>query len=174
MNKHTRIVLFSLALITLLLLATGSAAARSTETPFAAIAYICELGPPVQEWYSDGTVLHQRNAAIYSILVSSDPRMNGVMVDYAHQDLDVITGDGRVWGRGKYETELGTWHGVWKGVYSGFGITTQAMAHGSGELAGQAFYWEGHTTPVPPGDPCPDGAQQALFATGVIMDHGGP
>jgi hypothetical protein len=174
MNKHTRIVMFSLALITLLLLATGSAAARSTETTFEAIGYICELGPPVQEWYSDGTVLHQRGVVARSILVSSDPRMNGVMVDHLHQDLDLSTGDGRAWGWGKYETELGTWHGVWKGVYSEFVITTQAIAHGSGGLAGQAFYWEGQAIPVPPDDPCPGGAQQALFATGVITDHGGP
>ena len=174
MKKQTRILLASLALITTLLLATGSAAARPEATPFEVIAYICEIEPPVQEWYSDETVLHQRNVVVHSIMVSDEPRMNAIGVDVVHQDLDLSTGDGRIWGRGKYVTDAGTWHGVWNGVYTGFVISTRAMGHGSQGLAGQAFYWDGQTIPVPEGDPCPNGAQQALFATGYIIDHNGP
>jgi hypothetical protein len=174
MKTRTRMTVIGLILVAMLLLATGSAAARPKETPFEVIAYICEIGPPAQEWVSDGTVLHQRGVVIHSIMVSDEPRMNGHLVDVLHQDLDTITGDGRIWGRGTYVTELGVWHGVWKGAYTNFAITTHAIAQGSHGLAGQAFYWDGQDIPVPEGDPCPNGALQALYATGAITDHKGP
>lgn len=175
MKNQTRMALLSLVLIAILLLAAVPAAARPKETPFEIVAFICRLGPPVREWYSDGeTVLHQRGVVVHSILVSDEPSMNGIAVDVLHQDLNLSTGDGRAWGRGTYETDVGTWQGVWKGHYTGYMITTEAMGQGSHGLEGQTFYWDGQQIPVPEDDPCPDGAQVALFATGAIVDHKGP
>jgi hypothetical protein len=174
MKKRMRMIGIGLVLVATLLLATVPTLARSTETDFEAIAFICGVEPPVNEWYTDGgAVLHQRGVVVHSILVSDEPRMNGIGRDIVHQDLNLITGDGRAWGHSIFEMDAGIWRAVWKGELAGFLVTTHASGHGSHGFEAQAFVWEGQQIPIPEEDPCPNGALQALFASGVIVDHKG-
>jgi hypothetical protein len=172
MKKRT--IGIGLVLVAMLLLATVPTLARSTETDFEAIAFICGAEPPVSEWYTDGgAVLHQRGAVVHSILVSDEPRMNGIARDILHQDLNLLTGDGQAWGRSVFEMDAGIWRAVWKGEYTGFLVTTHASGHGSHGFEGQAFVWEGQQGPIPEEDPCPNGAVNVLYASGVIVNHKG-
>ena len=174
MKKRTRIIGMALVLVAMLLLATVPTLARSTETDFEAFAFICAAEPPVSEWYTDGgTVLHQRGVVVHSILVSDEPRMNGIGRDVLHQDLNLSTGDGQAWGHSVFEMDAGIWRAVWKGEYTGLVVTTHASGHGSHGFEGQAFLWEGQQIPIPGEDPCPDGATTVLYASGVIVDHKG-
>ena len=61
MKTRTRMTVIGLVMVTMLLLATGSAAAWAAETDFEAVVVICETGESAREWYEDtaeGTIWH--------------------------------------------------------------------------------------------------------------------
>jgi hypothetical protein len=177
MKTRTRMTVIGLVMVTLLLLATGSAAARSVETDFETVVVLCGFGESAREWYEDtdeGTVWHFRNMVYQSYLYSTDDRVAGIATWRGHQDMNVTTGDGRAWGNGIIETEMGTWHVVYTGGYEGWVGTSQGKGHGIDGLQAQTMYYTGNIGGVPPENPCAPNAPYAVMTfTGAIIDHKG-
>jgi len=179
MNRSTRTTAVAVVLIIMLLGAALPAAAKQPDrTDFVAVGYICEMGPAAREWYTDdGTVWHFRNMHYQGPVISDEPRLAGMAYCKAGMDLDQVTGDGRSWGLCVVETEKGTWHTVYKTVYSTWAASSQLTGHGVDGLQGQFLYWEGTLIlpPYPHPDACGPGAPIAMAfqAIGYILDRNG-
>jgi hypothetical protein len=180
MKKNKRMILIVLALIATLLLTTGSATARQRVTRFKATAYVCEMDDPFVQW-EDGSVLHQRGVILRSQIVSDLPRMNGVNIDLAHQELDPQTfAVKQAWGTGTIVTGEekdgtfvpgeGTWYTSWTAKPTDEGLlASRAVGYGRDGLEGQFFYWEGRQVADPePPEGCPLGLE--LTVTGFIRE----
>jgi len=170
-------IVIGLTMVTTLLLATGSAAARPGVTRFEAVVYVCGMDDPLAQW-TDGTVLYQRGVVLRSQVVSDEPRVAGIMIDLGHQDITLETQAIRTWGRGMvvsgegglgdFVAGEGTWYTVWTGKSTTEGLVSRATGYGRDGLEGQFIYWEGKQLlpPFEAPDDCP--TELAIELTGFI------
>jgi hypothetical protein len=170
MKTRTKMIVIGLVMVTMLLLATGSATARPGVTRFEATAYICGMDDPISQWPSDdGAVLYQRGVIIRSQVESVDePRMMGVNIDLAHQDITLETQAVQGWGTGTLVTSEGTWYTDWKARSTSEGLASRAFGYGRDGLEGQFFYWEGRQLFPPFEAPVDCPTELALELTGFI------
>lgn len=177
MKTHTRMIVIGLVMVSLLLLATGSAAARPGITRFKAIGYVCEMEDPFAQRV-DGGVLQHRGVILRSQVVSDEPLMQGIMIDLAHQDINLETGAIRTWGKGtlvlgegdpgSFVPGEGTWYTNWTGESTDEGLVSRATGYGRDGLERQFLYWEGKQLTPPFEAPAGCPTELALEFTGFI------
>ncbi len=141
-------VLFSLAVVLILVLAVMSAApgaAKATKiTTCATQTNTAEI--PGKTWFSDdGTIMHIRGQITYADIEplaghpECDPAYSsGQMVMVVNINLNLVTGAGNAYG--KHTITADGFDGVWEGVFSGkmenFVYSGKAISHGTGDLEG--------------------------------------
>jgi len=152
MKKQTRIILFALALIAILLVAANAAAARSPVTDFVTISYVCEWEEPFAEWISDG-VLHQRGIILRNEYRSDDPRVTGSEIGYGHMDVDLETGNAFMWGYTTFVTSEGTWFTEMTAEITAEGGNSYLRGYGGDGLEGYSISWVGRQLSPPYEDP---------------------
>ena len=185
MNKHTRIVIFALALIAILLLATGSAAAKSPRrTEFTGMFFHCAPAPTTmeREWYTGGTpgeplVWHVRGwQPFLGRFVSGDlPLFNGTSIGSGDGDIKLDTGSGTLRGRFSKQPigEDGMLEGTLVGHYTNFLATMRAVGHGTGDLKGVTYFGDYVQLTEIPTPPAGCDAFEAYAITGVLLDTRG-
>ena len=174
MEIRKRLLLVLLVLATLALAATP-ASARATRTTYTAEEFICVEGPPQRMWFSaNGTMLHIRGQSAESVVLSSNPLVQGTNHLLKNMDLNLSTGEGHAYGTFSTSPEAvdGTWDGHFTIRFSPTSFSGSAAGRGSGDLAGQHVAIR--FSALDPGDPDnPCGATSADLATGVIHNpHG--
>jgi hypothetical protein len=168
-------ITFALALIAVLVLATGSAAAKATQREFTGYYFNCgPRGDPERMWTTgDGQVLHVRGAPNFGYARSDNDLYNAYTETVGNFDLNQVTGSGSLRATFiKYVDVGGTWEGVGAGPFVDFLAYLSVAGHGTGELAGMKYFARFAPTVEHPGfvDPCPGGAADVSFVTGVILD----
>ena len=156
-------VFLALALIAILLLATGSAAARATREPFTGQFFGCALvdpQPPDREWYSGGPdgarFWHVRGMPMGGRAMSSHPWYNADTRSRGNWDIELATLSGT--GNAKFvkivDGENRGWEGQITAKISNGLWTLKIVGHGTGELAGNKYF--ATFTPIPPPFDVPD------------------
>jgi hypothetical protein len=181
MKNHSKLIWIVLALTSVLLLGTSSAAARPGVTRFEAVAYICEMDDAFAQWV-EGGVLQQRGVILRSQVVSDEPRIAGIMIDLGHQDIIVETEAIRTWGEGtvvlgegglgSFAAGGGTWYTVWTGKSTDEGLVSRATGYGKDGLEGQFIYWEGKQLLPPFEAPADCPTELAIELAGFIRGRG--
>ena len=185
MNKRTRVTSLALALIAILLLATGSAAAKATKIEFSYTQFTCSTGTPERMWFSgetpEGPALHWRGMPSIARLVSTDADAPW-WFDGAHNpavgnaDVKFPAYTGHVHGTFvlEFDNKPGTIEGTWGGKMINGILSFTGIGHGAGGLGGTKFRVDlVQLTEIPPGDLCPERALYAYAATAELVDtHG--
>ena len=175
-------LLFTLVLIAILLLATGSAAAKATKTEFSYTLYICSQDTPEKEWSSgkppDGQVYHWKGQGSIGRFISTEEGMewwDGVVPAVSDGKIKLATSNGSMHAafEKQFDNEFVT------GTFAG-SVVAHATAgvwhmwgggHGTGDLEGWQYFADGiQLAKVPPGDPCPGGAINSYAMTAILID----
>jgi hypothetical protein len=93
MRTRTRMIVMGLVMVTMLLLATGSAAARTTKTDVEVVDYGCHLVDPGVSWVDEEGILHIKGQMYNGETRSSDARFIGVGGVIAARAVARGTGD---------------------------------------------------------------------------------
>ncbi len=131
MKRHRRAMWVALALIGLLLLATGSASARATRTEYTGIETAGPLIEPGKWTYPNGHV-HVRGLVQELYDVTDDARVTGTLILVANSNLDANMVAGNLWGTWSREVVCdggGVWEGTWTGQQYADGT---GIVHGVG------------------------------------------
>jgi hypothetical protein len=166
--------LFLLALITILLLGTGSAAAKEPRTSFTYTNFICSIDTPEEKWLSgdptDGRMYHWRDQAARGRFVSTE-------LDWWHGTLQ-SSFDGVLHyanfggvGYGLFEkqfankTVTGTLTGVCTAKIDQGMWSLKCRGDGTGDLAGAKYFVElSQLRKIPSHDPCQAHGARAMIA----------
>jgi hypothetical protein len=174
--KKTKMWLLVVALMAILLVATGSAAAGSPVTHFASIGYVCEQLDPFGSWGADG-VVHDRGILLYDVWVSDEPRAAGDEISLLHRDIDLETEVLHGWGTQTVLTSAGTWYTELEVGLNDDGVfVSHGTGHGGDGLEGMFISWTGrqllYVPTVEEGAPCE--SELALELIGAIRPGYGP
>ena len=185
MNKQTRTIIFAVALIAILIVATGSAAAKATKTDFSYTLFTCTLDTPDEEWWTGGTpddpaVYHWRGQNSFGFCVSTDenvPWFNGTVPGRSSADVKLPSFTGNVHGTftKHFDNEKkGTFEGTWVGKFTDGVLSFKAVAHGTGDLARMKYFVDlvqVFGDDIPDGDdPCPGVAAGVYAASAVLLE----
>jgi hypothetical protein len=173
-------ILLVLALIAILAVTTGPAAAKATKTEFSYTLFVCSIGPTEKEWFTgeppDGPVYHWRGQASFGYFSSNDLEWwNGTVPGLSHGDVKYATFTGNVHGTfvKQFDNEFvtGTFEGTWGGKFTNGLLAFSAHAHGTGDLAGMKYSVDlVQLTDALPDDPCPGGGGTAYAASAVLLE----
>lgn len=152
MKKIKTITLSLLFALFLMMSVTFTAAAQPTRTYFTAVEYDCFTGIGSEPWM-EGNVMHMRDVWHVNVDVSDTTEFNGLNSTFADAEFNMNTGGAVIRGTLSFQPEgiNGTWEGSW--IFTGNkgkGVA-QAVAHGSGALAGKALFLKLYD--VAPDDP---------------------
>jgi hypothetical protein len=135
-------IVMGLVMLTMLLLATGSATARAIKTDVEVIDYGCHLVDPGVSWVDEDGVLHIKGQVYNGETRSSDARFIGASTLYVVSwNIDLTTGDYTMHAIGTLDLADPTIDGTWEflSINSrnvGGVIAARAVARGTGDLAG--------------------------------------
>jgi len=175
MKKQRRLFWIALVLTVVLLLATGSAAAKGKETrrDFVGEHFLCWAGDP--EFYRETgspPVEHGRNLPWTGRAESSEEELYRADSEGLQSwNLNTQTRSGGVWGTFvKYVDGGGRWEGTYSGHYINGVSYIKVRGDGKGELEGMKYFASFYPKD-PSGTPC-DGmpAMAASDVIGVIID----
>jgi hypothetical protein len=134
MKTHRRTIWVTLALIGMLLFATGSAAAGATMTEYTGKEYLVQVINPGEWTFPNGNV-HLRGAIQEFRDETDDPRITGNFTIVANANWDA-NGAGNSWGTYRRVVVCegggdGIWEGTWTAKhYAGGGSTVHGVGHG--------------------------------------------
>jgi hypothetical protein len=168
MKRYGRTIWVALALVNMLVLATGSASALATMTEYTGIEYLVQVHNQGEWTFPNGNV-HVRGAVHEYYDETDDPRITGHFTIVANVNWDA-NGAGNSWGTYRRVVDcedggVGIWEGTWTGKhYAGGGNTIHGVGHGiSGCVEGLK---QKQTVESP-------GAGQVGTVTGRVLDpHG--
>lgn len=138
MKKITLSLVF---VIVLLMSVTFVASAQANRTYFTAVEYDCFTGMDTEPWM-EGNVMHMRDVWHVNVDVSDTPEFNGLNTTFADGEFNMKTGGAVIRGTLSFQPYriAGTWEGNW--IFTGNkgkGVA-QAVAHGTGALAGKTLF----------------------------------
>lgn len=159
MKKITLSVVFALVLLTSL---AFTASAQAGRTYFTAVEYDCFTGMGTEP-RMEGNVLHMRDVWHVNVDVSDTPEFNGLNTTIADGEFNLKTGGAVIRGTLSFQPYgiPGTWEGTW--IFTGNrgkGVA-QAVAHGTGALAGKTLFLKLYD------DPNPDFDKLAQMCAGI-------
>ncbi|NJC98635.1 MAG: hypothetical protein C3F07_16680 [Anaerolineales bacterium] len=136
-----KIVLSLVIALVLLVSMALTASAQANRTYFTAVEYDCFTGMGSEPW-SEGNVMHVRNILHVNVDVSDTSEFNGLNSTIADAEFNMQTGGAVIRGTLSFQPETinGTWEGTW--IFTGNkgkGVA-QAVAHGTGALAGKTLF----------------------------------
>lgn len=136
-----KIMLSVLLAFVLLLSVTLAAGAQANRTYFTAVEYDCFVEPGEMPWM-EGGILHMRNVLHVNVDVSDLPEVNGINITLADAEINTKTGGAVIRGTLNFQPQGidGTWEGTWVFVGNNGKGTAQAVAHGTGDLAGRTLF----------------------------------
>jgi hypothetical protein len=180
MRTRTRMIVMGLVMVTMLLLATGSAAARTTKTDVEVVDYGCHLVDPGVSWVDEEGILHIKGQMYNGETRSSDARFIGASTLYVVSwNINLATGDYTLHAIGTLDLEDPSIDGTWEflSINSrnvGGVIAARAVARGTGDLAGLKARMIVETLNEPP-DPtvCEESPQYVSRWIVTVLDpHG--
>jgi hypothetical protein len=138
MKKITLSLVF---VIVLLMSVTFAASAQANRTYFTAVEYDCFTGMGTEPWM-EGNVMHMRDVWHVNVDVSDTPEFNGLNTTIADGEFNMKTSGAVIRGTLSFQPYgiAGTWEGTW--IFTGNkgkGVA-QAVAHGTGALAGKTLF----------------------------------
>jgi hypothetical protein len=138
MKKITLSLVF---VIVLLMSVTFAASAQANRTYFTAVEYDCFTGMGTEPWM-EGNVMHMRDVWHVNVDVSDTPEFNGLNTTIADGEFNMKTNGAVIRGTLSFQPYgiAGTWEGTW--IFTGNkgkGVA-QAVAHGTGALAGKTLF----------------------------------
>ncbi len=164
--RRQRLLVVILAVVTALVLVTGTVAAKATKTEFTGVSTAAVIDPGVMT-YPDGNV-HIRGMVLEVYLEADDTRVEGTETVVGNANLDA-NGAGPVWGTSHIEVDYGG-GGVWEGTFTGkfYADGTYSHTYVAHGIEGSVEGLEMRGTVVFPPDPTQPG-----ISTGTILDpHG--
>ena len=140
MNKMKTITLSVLLAIVLLMSVTFVANAQATRIYLTSVEYDCLVSMDMPRM--EGNVMHLRNVLHVNVDVSDTPELNGINTTVADAEFNMKTGGAVIRGTLSFQPYgiAGTWEGTW--IFTGnkgMGVA-QAVAHGTGALAGKTLF----------------------------------
>lgn len=137
MKKITLSILLALVLV---MSVAFAASAKASRTYFAAVEYDCFTGMGSEPWM-EGNVMHMRDVFHVNVDVSDAPEFNGLNTTIADAEFNMKTGGAVIRGTLSFQPEsiAGTWEGTWIFTGNKGKGTAQAVAHGTGALAGRTL-----------------------------------
>lgn len=159
MKKITLSIVFALVLLISL---AFTASAQASRTYFTAVEYDCFTGMGTEP-RMEGNVLHMRDVWHVNVDVSDTPEFNGLNSTVADGEFNLKTGGAVIRGTLSFQPYgiAGTWEGTW--IFTGNrgkGVA-QAVAHGTGALAGKTLFLKLYD------DPDPDFDKLAQMCAGI-------
>jgi hypothetical protein len=147
MKKITLSLVF---VIVLLVSVTFAASAQASRTYFTAVEYDCFTGMG-SEPRMEGNVMHMRDVWHVNIDVSDTPEFNGLNTTIADAEFNMNTGGAVIRGRLSFQPYriAGTWEGTWIFTGNKGKGAAQAVAHGTGVLAGKTLFLKLYDDPNP-------------------------
>jgi len=141
MNRTKTITLATVCSIVLLLSVTFVANAQANRIYFNAVEYDCFVDVGTEPWM-EGNVMHMRNVVHVNVDVSDTPEFNGLNTTLADAEFNMKTGGAVIRGTWSFQPQgiAGTWEGTW--IFTGNkgqGVA-QAVAQGTGALAGKTIF----------------------------------
>lgn len=138
MKKITLSILLALVL---LMSVTFAASARANRTLFAAVEYDCFTGMGTEP-RMEGNVMHMRDVWHVNVDVSDTPEFNGLNTTIADAEFNMKTGGTVIRGTLIFQPYgiAGAWEGAWIFVGNKGKGVAQAVAHGTGALAGKTLF----------------------------------
>lgn len=138
MKKITLSVVLALIL---LISVTFAAGAQANRTYLTSVEYDCFVGMGTEPWM-EGNVMHMRDVWHVNVDVSATPEFNGLNTTIANAEFNMKTGGAVIRGTLSFQPEgiAGTWEGTWIFVGNKGNGTAQAVAHGTGALAGKTVF----------------------------------
>lgn len=136
-----KIMLPVLLAFILLMSVTFAASAQADRTYFTAVEYDCFTGMGSEPWM-EGNVMHMRDVWHVNVDVSDTPEFNGLNTTIADAEFNMQTGGAVIRGTWSFQPIgiAGTWEGTWIFTANKGKGTAQAVAHGSGALAGRTLF----------------------------------
>lgn len=159
MKKITLSLVF---VIVLLVSVTFAASAQASRTYFTAVEYDCFTGMG-SEPRMEGNVMHMRDVWHVNVDVSDTPEFNGLNTTIADAEFNMKTGGAVIRGTLSFQPYgiAGTWEGTWIFVGNKGKGVAQAVAHGTGVLAGKTLFLKLYD------DPNPDFDKLAQMCAGI-------
>jgi hypothetical protein len=159
MKKITLSVVFALVLLISL---AFTASAQASRNYFTAVEYDCFTGMGTEP-RMEGNVMHMRGVRHVNMDVSETPEFNGLNTTVANAEFNLNTGGAVIRGTLSFQPYgiAGTWEGTW--IFTGNrgkGVA-QAVAHGTGALAGKTLFLKLYD------DPSPDFDKLAQMCEGI-------
>ena len=112
--------------------------------PWQGVETSCE-SIPGEEWY-EGSVMHRVGWKSIDILESDNPLINGVNTVTYSIELDLATGEGRMydiqWSVKPYAYK-GTWEGTSTGTFTNYLVSWEGEGFGTGKLKGMSVTVKG-------------------------------
>jgi len=141
MKRTKTITLATVFSIVLLLSVTFVVNAQATRTTFTAVEYDCFVDLGTEPWM-EGNVMHMRDVLHVNVDVSDTLEFNGFNTTIANAELNMKTGGAVIRGTLSFQPQgiAGTWEGTW--IFTGNkgqGVA-QAVAQGTGALAGKTLF----------------------------------
>lgn len=157
-----KIMLSLLLAFVLLMSVTFAASAQPNRIDFTAVEYDCFTGMGSEPWM-EGNVMHMRDVWHVNVDISDTPEFNGLNATIADGEFNMKTGGAVIRGTLSFQPYgiAGTWEGTW--IFTGNkgkGVA-QAVAHGTGALAGKTLFLKLYD------DPNPDFDKLAQMCAGI-------
>ena len=138
MKKITLSLVF---VFVLLASVTFAASAQATRTYLTSVEYDClvDIGEMPR---MEGNVMHMRNVLHVNVNVSDTPEFNGINTTIADAEFNLKTGGAVIRGTMSFQPNGidGTWEGTWVFIGTRGKGVAQAVAHGTGALAGKTLF----------------------------------
>jgi hypothetical protein len=141
-------IFFSLTVMLLLSLALALpivGSAKATKIPICAMQ-IDESESGGKVWFTEeGTIMHIRGLTKVAQIVALEGHPEcesqfsvGSVVMQANIDLNLVTGEGKAWGKGTITPDEfdGTWQTTFTGQIQNYMFTARGISHGTGALEG--------------------------------------
>ena len=134
----------------LLMSVTYTARAQANRTYFTAVEYDCFTGMGVEPWI-EGNVMHMRDVRHVNVDVSDASEFNGLNATVANAEFNMNTGGAVIRGTLSFQPAniAGTWEGTWIFIGNQGKGVAQAVAHGTGALAGKTIFLKLYDDPNP-------------------------
>ena len=139
------------------LVTAGPSFAKSTKTPVDFWQVNCLVDPGI-DWVSDDGILHGRGRIEEFVFYAQDPatmagEIVGIGVSVGNANIDLATGDGRIFGTVSViylpVSTTETFDGRYQGGLTASGVLGQGISHGSGEARNQKLKLDFESAPPP-------------------------
>lgn len=138
MRKIVLSIAIALVLLASLVLTVG---AQANRTYFTAVEYDCITGMG-SEPRMQGNVMHMRDVWHVNVDISDTPEFNGLNITIADAEFNLKTSGAVIRGTLSFQPYgiAGTWEGSWVFIGNKGKGVAQAVAHGTGALAGKTIF----------------------------------